>query len=42
LELIGYDEDHTIEGVFFENIVLDGKQVLAEQVSINEFNLSEL
>ncbi len=37
MELIGYDEHHTIEGVLFENVLLDGKPVVKEQVTINEF-----
>ncbi len=37
MELIGYDEEHTIEGVFFQNIMLDGKRVAAEQVTMNDF-----
>ena len=37
LELIGFDEKHTIEGVVFENVMLDGKKVVAEQVTTNDF-----
>ena len=37
MELVGYDEEHTIEGVVFENVLLDGKQVVAEQVTMNDF-----
>lgn len=37
MELIGYDTEHTIEGVFFENVVLDSNQVVAEQITMNEF-----
>lgn len=37
MELVGYDEDHSIEGVFFDNVLLDGKQVNAEQVIVNDF-----
>lgn len=37
MELIGYDEEHTIEGVFFENVVLDSNQVVAEQITMNDF-----
>ncbi|MFY0686458.1 MAG: hypothetical protein JXQ90_04785 [Cyclobacteriaceae bacterium] len=35
--LTGFDETHTIEGVSFENVLLDGKPVVAEQVKLNEF-----
>ncbi len=37
MELVGYDGEHTIEGVTFENVLLDGKQVVAEQVTKNDF-----
>ncbi|WP_347840823.1 glycosyl hydrolase family 28 protein [uncultured Draconibacterium sp.] len=37
MELVGFDEEHTIEGVRFENVVLDGKPVEAEQVTKNIF-----
>ena len=37
MELIGYDEDHIVDGVVFDNVVLDGKKVTREQVTINEF-----
>lgn len=37
MELIGYDNGHTIEGVVFDNVVLDGKKVVKEQVTINPF-----
>lgn len=37
MELVGYDEGHTIEGVVFENVLLDGKQVHVEQVTLNDF-----
>lgn len=37
MELVGYDAEHTIEGVFFENVLLDGKQVVPEQVTMNGF-----
>ncbi|MBU2914118.1 glycosyl hydrolase family 28 protein [Reichenbachiella agariperforans] len=37
MQLIGFDEEHTIEGVIFDNVVLDGKKVTADQVTINEF-----
>lgn len=37
LELIGFDEEHTIEGVVFENVILDGKPVVAKQVTTNDF-----
>ncbi|MDW7691174.1 glycosyl hydrolase family 28 protein [Flammeovirgaceae bacterium SG7u.111] len=37
MELVGFDKDHTVEGVYFENVVLDGKKVVAEQVTMNDF-----
>ena len=37
MELTGYDEMHTVEGIVFDNVVLDGKKVIKEQVTINEF-----
>ncbi|WP_406683264.1 glycosyl hydrolase family 28 protein [Seonamhaeicola sp. MEBiC1930] len=35
--LTGFDETHTVEGVLFENVILDGKPVEAKQVIANEF-----
>lgn len=35
--LTGFDETHTVEGVVFDNVVLDGKPVVAEQVKMNDF-----
>ncbi len=37
MELVGFDEEHTIEGVTFDNVILDGEKVEAEYVSINDF-----
>jgi hypothetical protein len=37
MRLIGFDEKHTIEGVIFENVILDGEPVKASQVITNEF-----
>ncbi len=37
MELIGYDEDHIVEGVVFDNVVLDGKKITLDQITINEF-----
>jgi hypothetical protein len=37
LELIGYDQDHFIDGVTFENVMLDGKKVNATNVTANAF-----
>lgn len=37
MELIGFDENHRIENVVFDNVVLDGKKVEAKDVTINEF-----
>lgn len=37
MELIGYDETHIVDGVVFDNVVLDGKKVTRDQVTINAF-----
>jgi len=37
MELVGFDSDHTVENVLFENVVLDGKKVTESQVTVNEF-----
>ncbi|GLR18459.1 glycosyl hydrolase family 28 protein [Portibacter lacus] len=37
MEIIGYDVDHTAEDIMFENVVLDGKVIKKEQITINEF-----
>ena len=37
MELVGFDQDHLVEGVLFENVLLDGKKVEAGQVTMNEF-----
>jgi hypothetical protein len=37
MELIGFDESHIIDGVLFENVVLDGKNVEAKNVTMNDF-----
>ncbi len=37
MELIGYDENHIVDGIVFDNVVLDGKKVTREQITINEF-----
>jgi len=37
MELIGFDRDHIIENVLFDNVVLDGRKVTAEHVTMNEF-----
>ena len=37
MELIGFDQDHLVEDVLFENVILDGKKVEAHYVTINEF-----
>ncbi|MGQ1784646.1 MULTISPECIES: glycosyl hydrolase family 28 protein [unclassified Saccharicrinis] len=37
MELIGYDEKHIVDGVVFDNVVLDGKKVTKGQVTMNEF-----
>ncbi|PQV48993.1 glycosyl hydrolase family 28 [Jejuia pallidilutea] len=35
--LTGFDETHTVEGVVFDNVILDGTPVKASQVKANEF-----
>ena len=35
--LHGFDEDHIIENVLFDNVVLDGRKVTAENVVMNDF-----
>ncbi|MDE5419065.1 glycosyl hydrolase family 28 protein [Labilibaculum sp. DW002] len=35
--LTGFDKDHTVENIVFENVILDGKKVEASQVIANEF-----
>ena len=37
MQLIGFDETHTIEGVTFENVILDGKEVQSNQVITNDY-----
>jgi hypothetical protein len=37
MELVGFDENHIIDGVLFENVVLDGKKVEAKNVTMNDF-----
>lgn len=37
MELAGFDPEHTVEGVLFENVMLDGKPVDTGQVSQNDF-----
>lgn len=37
MELTGYDKDHTIEGVVFDNVILDGKNVELNHIITNEF-----
>lgn len=37
MELIGFDQDHIVENVLFDNVVLDGKRVVEPQVTMNEF-----
>lgn len=35
--LNGFDKDHLIENVLFDNVVLDGRKVTAEHVTMNDF-----
>lgn len=37
MELIGFDKDHIVDGVLFDNVVLDGKKIGANDVIKNEF-----
>ncbi|WP_163400079.1 glycosyl hydrolase family 28 protein [Flavobacterium fluviatile] len=37
MELVGYDAEHLVEGIRFENVLLDGKKVQAKNVTMNEF-----
>lgn len=37
MTLAGFDENHIIENVLFDNVVLDGRKVTAENVVMNEF-----
>lgn len=37
MELVGFDESHIVEGVTFDNVILDGKKVTAKDVTMNEF-----
>lgn len=37
MELVGFDENHIIDCVLYENVVLDGKKVEAKNVTMNDF-----
>ena len=37
MELVGFDENHMVENVLFDNVVLDGRKIRAENVTMNEF-----
>lgn len=37
MQLTGFDDSHTVENVVFDNVLLDGKKVVAEQVKTNGF-----
>lgn len=37
IQLVGFDENHIIENVLFDNVVLDGRKVTAEHVTMNDF-----
>ena len=37
MEFVGFDQDHIVENVLFDNVILDGKKVEAKQVIMNEF-----
>ncbi|MDX2432135.1 MAG: glycosyl hydrolase family 28 protein [Bacteroides sp.] len=37
MELVGFDQDHIVENVLFDNVMLDGKKVGEENVTSNDF-----
>ncbi len=37
MELVGYDAEHLVEDILFDNVILDGKKVEAKQVTTNAF-----
>ncbi|UXP32617.1 glycosyl hydrolase family 28 protein [Reichenbachiella agarivorans] len=37
MQLTGFDDTHTVENVIFDDVILDGKKVVSEQVKTNEF-----
>ena len=37
IELVGFDEDHLVENVLFDNVILDGKKLRTQHVTMNEF-----
>jgi hypothetical protein len=37
MELIGFDQDHIVENVLFDNVMLDEKKVGSQNVTMNEF-----
>lgn len=36
IELVGFDQDHIVEEVLFENVILDGKKVGEQHVNMND------
>ena len=37
MELVGFDKDHIIENVLFDNVMLDGRKVTEQHVTMNDF-----
>ncbi len=37
IELIGFDDEHTVEGIVFDNVILDGRKISSENVTMNDF-----
>lgn len=37
MELIGFDENHIVEDVLFDNVVLDGRKIGPRDVTMSEF-----
>lgn len=37
IELIGYDQDHIVQDVLFDNVILDGKKLSLQNVTKNKF-----
>ncbi len=37
IELVGFDEGHIVDGVVFENVLLDGNKVELKNLTMNEF-----
>ncbi|GAB5552949.1 MAG: hypothetical protein Sapg2KO_25400 [Saprospiraceae bacterium] len=37
IELIGFDQDHIVQDILFDNVILDGKKIESPNVTKNEF-----